>query len=54
MKLQSIQAAEQKLMLQTYARNPYLFVSGEGVYLRDENGDDVQRDIPFMKGYTLW
>ena len=27
-------------MLQTYARNPYLFVSGEGVYLRDENGDD--------------
>jgi len=40
MKLQSIQAVEQKLMLQTYARNPYLFVSGEGVYLRDENGDD--------------
>jgi acetylornithine/N-succinyldiaminopimelate aminotransferase len=40
MKLQSIQAAEQKLLLQTYARNPYLFVSGEGVYLRDENGDD--------------
>ncbi|HEX4650142.1 MAG TPA: acetylornithine/succinylornithine family transaminase, partial [Granulicella sp.] len=40
MKLQSIQAAEQKLMLQTYARNPYLFVSGEGVYLRDENGND--------------
>lgn len=40
MKLQSIQAAEQKLMLQTYARNPYLFVSGEGVHLRDENGDD--------------
>jgi acetylornithine/N-succinyldiaminopimelate aminotransferase len=40
MKLQSIQAAEQKLMLQTYARNPYLFVSGEGVYLRDENGHD--------------
>ena len=21
---------------------------------RDENGDDVERDIPFMKGYTLW
>jgi acetylornithine/N-succinyldiaminopimelate aminotransferase len=40
MKLQSIQAAEQKLLLQTYARNPYLFVSGEGVYLRDENGHD--------------
>jgi acetylornithine/N-succinyldiaminopimelate aminotransferase len=40
MKLQSIQAAEQKLLLQTYARNPYLFVSGHGVYLRDENGHD--------------
>jgi acetylornithine/N-succinyldiaminopimelate aminotransferase len=40
MKLQSIQAAEQKLLLQTYARNPYLFVSGDGVHLRDENGDD--------------
>jgi len=40
MKLQSIQAAERKLLLQTYERNPYLFVSGEGVYLRDENGDD--------------
>jgi acetylornithine aminotransferase/acetylornithine/N-succinyldiaminopimelate aminotransferase len=39
-KLQSIQAAERKLMLQTYERNPYLFVSGVGVYLRDENGVD--------------
>ena len=40
MKLQSIQAAEQKLLLQTYARNPYLFVSGHGVHLTDENGHD--------------
>lgn len=40
MKLASIQAAESKLLLQTYERNPYLFVSGQGVYLRDENGDD--------------
>jgi acetylornithine/N-succinyldiaminopimelate aminotransferase len=40
MKLPSIQAAESKLLLQTYERNPYLFVSGQGVYLRDENGDD--------------
>ena len=40
MKLASIQAAESKLLLQTYERNPYLFVSGKGVYLRDENGDD--------------
>jgi acetylornithine aminotransferase/acetylornithine/N-succinyldiaminopimelate aminotransferase len=38
MKLASIQAAESKLLLQTYERNPYLFVSGQGVYLRDENG----------------
>jgi acetylornithine aminotransferase/acetylornithine/N-succinyldiaminopimelate aminotransferase len=40
MKLASIQAAESKLLLQTYERNPYLFVSGQGVYLRDENGED--------------
>ena len=40
MKLASIQAAESKLLLQTYERNPYLFVSGQGVYLRDENGND--------------
>ena len=40
MKLPDIQAAEKKLLLNTYARNPYLFVTGEGVYLRDENGDD--------------
>jgi acetylornithine aminotransferase/acetylornithine/N-succinyldiaminopimelate aminotransferase len=40
LKLASIQAAEQKLMLQTYQRNPVLFVGGSGVYLRDEQGDD--------------
>jgi acetylornithine aminotransferase/acetylornithine/N-succinyldiaminopimelate aminotransferase len=40
MKLASIQAAESKLLLHTYERNPYLFVSGKGVYLRDENGND--------------
>jgi acetylornithine/N-succinyldiaminopimelate aminotransferase len=40
MKLASIQAAEKKLLLQTYERNPYLFISGNGVYLRDENGQD--------------
>jgi acetylornithine/N-succinyldiaminopimelate aminotransferase len=40
MKLASIQAAENKLLLHTYERNPYLFVSGQGVYLRDENGHD--------------
>jgi len=40
MKLTSVQAAESKLLLQTYERNPYLFVSGQGVHLRDENGQD--------------
>jgi acetylornithine aminotransferase/acetylornithine/N-succinyldiaminopimelate aminotransferase len=40
MNLASIQAAENKLLLQTYERNPYLFVSGHGVYLRDKNGQD--------------
>src|SRR5258708_2319244 len=40
MKLASVQAAESKLLLQTYERNPYLFVGGQGVYLRDENGQD--------------
>ncbi len=40
MKLASIQAAESKLLLHTYERNPILFVSGQGVYLRDEEGND--------------
>lgn len=38
-KLQAIQAAESKLLLQTYERNPILFVSGTGVYLEDEDGN---------------
>ncbi len=38
--LKDLQAAEAKLLVQTYERNPLLFVSGEGVYLRDENGND--------------
>ena len=40
MNLASTQTAEKKLLLNTYERNPYLFVSGEGVYLRDEDGHD--------------
>ena len=40
MKLASIQAAENKLLLHTYDRTPCLFVSGHGVYLRDEDGND--------------
>src|SRR5271163_1362671 len=39
MKLDAIQAAEAKLLLTTYERNPILFVRGEGVHLIDENGD---------------
>ena len=38
--LGAIQAAEKKLLLQTYERNPVLFVEGHGVYLRDEQGND--------------
>lgn len=37
-KLDQIRAAESKLLLQTYERNPILFVRGEGVHLVDENG----------------
>ena len=40
MKLEQLQAAEQKLMLNTYARNPILFVGGHGCYLTDEQGHD--------------
>jgi acetylornithine/N-succinyldiaminopimelate aminotransferase len=38
-KLDQIRAAEARLLLSTYDRNPLLFVSGEGVYIIDENGD---------------
>jgi acetylornithine/N-succinyldiaminopimelate aminotransferase len=37
-KLDQIRAAESKLLLQTYERNPILFVRGEGVHLVDEGG----------------
>jgi len=39
-KLEQLQAAEAKLMLRTYERNPVLFESGQGVFLRDEQGND--------------
>ncbi|MGC2401750.1 MAG: aspartate aminotransferase family protein [Acidobacteriaceae bacterium] len=39
MKLESIQAAEARLLLPTYERNPILFVDGADVYLIDENGE---------------
>jgi acetylornithine aminotransferase/acetylornithine/N-succinyldiaminopimelate aminotransferase len=38
-RLEQIRAAEQKLLLSTYDRNPILFVAGEGVHLIDENGE---------------
>ncbi len=38
MTLEEIKAAEAKLLLPTYERNPILFVSGEDVHLVDENG----------------
>jgi acetylornithine aminotransferase/acetylornithine/N-succinyldiaminopimelate aminotransferase len=39
MKLEAIQAAEAKLLLPTYERNPILFVDGSGMYLVDEKGE---------------
>ena len=39
MKLDEIRAAEAKLLLPTYERNPVLFTGGEGAHLIDENGD---------------
>ncbi|HEY3988194.1 MAG TPA: acetylornithine/succinylornithine family transaminase, partial [Acidobacteriaceae bacterium] len=37
--LAAVQAAEAKLLLQTYERNPILFVGGEGVHLIDQEGN---------------
>jgi acetylornithine/N-succinyldiaminopimelate aminotransferase len=39
MKLEAIQAAEAKLLLPTYERNPILFVDGSGMYLIDDHGE---------------
>ncbi|HLY40011.1 MAG TPA: aspartate aminotransferase family protein [Terracidiphilus sp.] len=38
-KLEQIRAAEARLLLPTYDRNPILFVAGEGVHLIDEQGN---------------
>jgi acetylornithine aminotransferase/acetylornithine/N-succinyldiaminopimelate aminotransferase len=38
-RLNEIRAAEAKLLLATYDRNPILFVGGEGVHLIDEQGE---------------
>jgi acetylornithine/N-succinyldiaminopimelate aminotransferase len=37
--LDQIRAAESRLLLSTYERNPILFVSGEGVHIVDEQGN---------------
>src|ERR1700678_3769043 len=39
MKLEAIQAAEARLLLPTYERNPILFVEGQGMHLIDESGE---------------
>ncbi len=38
-RLDQIRAAESRLLLSTYERNPILFVAGEGVHLIDEKGE---------------
>ena len=39
MKLDEIRAAEERLLLPTYERNPILFVGGEGVHLITDDGE---------------
>jgi acetylornithine aminotransferase/acetylornithine/N-succinyldiaminopimelate aminotransferase len=39
MKFEEIRAAEERLLLSTYERNPILFKGGEGVYIIDEAGN---------------
>ena len=38
-KLEQIKAAEARLLVHTYDRNPLLFTEGEGVYVMDEQGE---------------
>ena len=47
MKLEEIRAAEAKLLLPTYERNPILFVAGVGVHLIAEDG---QRYLDLLSG----
>jgi len=47
MKLDTVRAAEARLLLSTYERNPLLFVRGEGVHLIDE---DDQRYLDLLSG----
>ena len=47
MRLDEIRAAEEKLLLPTYERNPILFAAGEGVHLIAEDG---QRYLDLLSG----
>ena len=38
--LDTVRAAEARLLVPTYERSPHLFVSGDGVFLRDEQGTE--------------
>jgi acetylornithine aminotransferase/acetylornithine/N-succinyldiaminopimelate aminotransferase len=38
-KLEQVKAAEERLLVHTYDRNPMLFVGGEGVHIVDEQGE---------------
>ena len=49
--LPAVQAAEAKLLLHTYERNPVLFVGGEGVHLIDEQGN---RYLDLLSGYGVF
>jgi acetylornithine aminotransferase/acetylornithine/N-succinyldiaminopimelate aminotransferase len=39
MNMEEIRAAETRLLVSTYDRNPLLFVGGEGVHIIDEKGE---------------
>jgi acetylornithine/N-succinyldiaminopimelate aminotransferase len=47
LKLDEVRAAEEKLLLPTYERNPILFTAGEGVHLIAEDG---QRYLDLLSG----
>ena len=50
MKLEAIQAADAKLLLPTYERNPILFVDGAGMYLIDGSG---ARSLGLLSGVAV-
>ena len=50
-KLEQIKAAEARLLLSTYERNPILFVGGTGVHLIDEGGE---RYLDLLSGFGVF